>query len=229
MPPRLPGPTLSRREWIAGAATLGALPALAYAPDGLAAAAGRIGIAYGSAAVHPMIERDPDYAAALARECGLLVCENATKMDAVLPRPDLVSYAAADATLAFATRHRMRMRGHTLIWHEAIPAWVRPRIAGPGAETFLRQWITSAAGHFRGRFESWDAVNEIVAPEEGRGTGCAARPGSPRSVRATSTSPSRCSPRSTPPPRASGTRTTASRPRPGWRPAAPSSCAPWRA
>lgn len=163
---------LSRRTLLAGAAAcLAAGPARAMAPDGLAASAARVGVVFGSAAVHPMLVTDLGYRAALARECGMLVCENATKMAAILPRPDLVTYEAADATVALAAANGMRMRGHTLIWHEAIPDWVRPRIAGPGAETFMRQWIASAAGHFRGRFESWDAVNEIVAPEEGRPDG----------------------------------------------------------
>lgn len=162
----------TRRGLIAGAAACLAAPAAsAFAADGLAAAAARVGIAYGSAAVFPQILRDPPYRAALARECGILACENATKMDAILPRPDLVSFEGAEATLALAAETGMRMRGHTLVWHEAIPAWVRPRIAGASAETFLRQWISTAAGRLRGRLEAWDVVNEIVAPEEGRPDG----------------------------------------------------------
>lgn len=165
-----PETTFHRRALLAGAAaSLAASPA--RAADGLAAAAARVGVTYGSAAVYPFLAVDPAYRAALVRECGMLACENATKMLAILPRPDLVSFEGADATLALAAANGMRMRGHTLVWHEAIPDWVRPRLSRPGAETFLRQWIGAAAGHFRGRFESWDVVNEIVAPEEGRADG----------------------------------------------------------
>ncbi len=164
--------SLSRRELLSVAAASFAVgPASAFAADALAAAAARVGVAYGSAAVYPFLARDAGYRRALLRECAMLVCENANKMDAVLPRPDLVTYEGADATLALAAAGGMRMRGHTLVWHEAIPDWVRPRIAGPGAESFLRQWIRSAAGRYRGRFEAWDVVNEIVAPEEGRADG----------------------------------------------------------
>ncbi|MGU3537372.1 endo-1,4-beta-xylanase [Methylobacterium sp. A54F] len=164
------GSALTRRALLAGAAGALGGDALA-AEDGLDAAARAKGLTFGSAAVITPLRNDPAYGRALARECGMLACENETKMLYVLPRPDLVTYRGGDDTLAFARAHGMRMRGHTLVWHNAIPDWVLPRITRDRAESFLRQWIASVAGHFRGRFESWDVVNEILAPIEGRPDG----------------------------------------------------------
>src|SRR3546814_7295893 len=68
---------------------------------------------------------NPAYAALLERECGVLVPENELKWQAL--RPDAASFAfdRVDAMLDYATRHRMAMRGHTLLWHRPkwMPAW----------------------------------------------------------------------------------------------------------
>lgn len=183
-PPRLAGHP-SRRRILAAGAAFAWVPGMAnaarhtgsWSADSLQAAAARTGLTYGSAVNISPLRGDPAYGAALARECGMLVCENEMKMFYVLPQPDAVSFTGGDETLAFAKRNGQRMRGHCLIWYEALPDWVRPEIrTARGAEIFMRRWISGMAGRYRGHLESWDVVNEIIKNDQGRPDGLGRSP-----------------------------------------------------
>lgn len=139
-----------------------------WVADGLHAAASAKGLAYGSAVNITPLRRDPAYGRALARECGLVVAENEMKMNYAWPEPGHQAHAGGDETLAFARANGQRLRGTTLIWHEALPDWARARINRREGEALMRRWIGLIAGRYRGRIESWDVVNEICGPEDGR-------------------------------------------------------------
>lgn len=169
----------TRRSVLAGAAAsalASAAPGRAAVPgswsaDSLQAAAAAKGLAYGSAVNFTPLKNDPAYGRALARECGILVPENAMKLAYAWRSPDAITFDYADETVAFAQGNGQRMRGHTLVWHESIPDWARSRIDGRGGEAFLRRWITAMAGRYAGRIEAWDVVNEICGPQDGRPDG----------------------------------------------------------
>ena len=146
-----------------------------WAADSLNAAAARTGVAYGSAVNITPLRRNPAYGRALARECGILVPENAMKLAYAWRAPGPIDFSFADETAAFGEANGQRLRGHTLVWHEGIPAWARERIARD-AEGFLRDWIGAMAGRYRGRIEAWDVVNEICGPDSGRADGLRASP-----------------------------------------------------
>ncbi|MGU3359730.1 endo-1,4-beta-xylanase [Methylobacterium sp. M6A4_1b] len=168
-----PGPT--RRALVGGAFCLAAGPASAaaasWSADSLQAAAARTGVAYGSAVNGTTLRQDPAYGQALAREAGILVSENAMKLTYAWRAPDSLDFTHADEVVAFADGNRQRMRGHTLVWHEGLPAWVAARLAAGEGEAFLRRWIGAMAGRYRGRIEAWDVVNEICGPQDGRADG----------------------------------------------------------
>ena len=167
----------SRRVVLAGAASLllGAKSASAApARDGLQAAAAAKGLAYGSAVPITRFREDARYRELLARECGLLTCDNAMKMTSAMPKPEGFSFEAADDTVAFATGNRQRMRGHCLVWHESLPPWARARITDGGAkeaERLMARYIAAIVGRYRGSIDAWDVVNEVVAADQGRGDG----------------------------------------------------------
>ncbi|MCJ2011971.1 endo-1,4-beta-xylanase [Methylobacterium sp. J-076] len=170
--------SLNRRSLLTGAAASGlAAPAVAaadfgpvgrpsWAADGPQGAAARKGLAFGAAVPSNLLNRSPDFRTILARDCGLLLGNNEMKMAVVLPEPGRTDFAPADSVVRFARAHGQHLRGHALVWHEALPAWVAPRLAGADArqaEDLLRRWIDTVAGRYRGMIESWDVVNEILA------------------------------------------------------------------
>src|SRR4051812_3459414 len=57
------------------------------------------------------------YTAVLAREFDVITPENDLKFARLRPDRATFAFARPDSMLAFATANGMRMRGHTLVWH----------------------------------------------------------------------------------------------------------------
>jgi endo-1,4-beta-xylanase len=68
--------------------------------------------------------------------------------------------------LSYAARHGLRARGHTLVWHEAVPEWLAAALTSQTGEKLLTGHIHEVVGHFRRRLVHWDVVNEVIAPED---------------------------------------------------------------
>src|SRR5579884_1453848 len=89
--------------------------------DTLRSAAEARGIAVGTAVASRLLAQ-PQYAEVLAREFNQVQAENEMKMRAIHPARDRYDFSGADAIVAFAAAHGMKVRGHTLVWHESVPA-----------------------------------------------------------------------------------------------------------
>src|SRR5919107_214653 len=53
-----------------------------------------------------------------------VTAENAMKMGPIHPKENEYNWRDADSIVAFAKRHNMKMRGHTLVWHAQTPNWL---------------------------------------------------------------------------------------------------------
>jgi endo-1,4-beta-xylanase len=176
--------TLTRRSALAGLAAMplvaGARPAFAAegpavpAPS-LNALAARKGRRFGSCIGGRRgggID-NPDYAALVAGECGVIVPENELKWQATRPAPDKFDFAKMDAIVAWAQAHGLAIRGHTLFWDrpERFPKWLADYDFGanPGreAERLLTTHIRTVTERYRGTIHSYDVINEAV--NEGTG------------------------------------------------------------
>ncbi|WP_375464483.1 endo-1,4-beta-xylanase, partial [uncultured Methylobacterium sp.] len=158
--------SLAQGSLAAPAALFGPVGRPSWSADGLQAAAARTGLTFGTEVPGFRFARDPAYRQAVAREAGLLVCGTEMKMEVVLAAPGRTDFSQGDALVRFARGNGQRMRGHTLVWHEALPPWVGPLLARSSpaqAEDFLRRWIETVAGRYRGQIASWDVVNEVLA------------------------------------------------------------------
>ena len=75
-------------------------------------------------------------------------------------------FTHADKVVAYARDNHMAIRGHTLIWHGALPDWV---VALPvHADTMRRvmfEHIEGVVSHYRGNVYCWDVVNEAFDTE----------------------------------------------------------------
>ena len=126
------------------------------------------GILIGTACSPDAIEREPAYRATLAREFNCIVAENCMKFGVLQPERGRFDFTEADALVAFARQHNMRLRGHTLVWHNALPAWVKDgEFSKTEALDILREHIFTVLQHFAGAAFCWDVVNEALGEEGG--------------------------------------------------------------
>ncbi len=151
--------TLKRR--LCGAVAFVLMAAGACAGQTLREYADRAGVRVG-AAVDPRLLEEPEYAGTLAREFNMLTAENALKWGAIRPSRGRFDFGPGDRLVAFARRHRMWVRGHTLAWSEYNPAWlVKGGFTPAQMSELLREHITKVMRHYRGKVFAWDVVNEV--------------------------------------------------------------------
>ncbi|WP_052865384.1 endo-1,4-beta-xylanase [Streptomyces niger] len=147
------------------AAATGALTAaavLAFSPtaqaaDTLGGAAAQHGRYFG-AAVAPHLG-ETDYESTLNREFSSVVAENAMKWDATEPSRGQFNFSGGDQLVAYAQQHGKFVRGHALVWHAQQPGWVQG-LTGDNLRQAMRNHIAGVAGHYKGKIDSWDVVNE---------------------------------------------------------------------
>jgi endo-1,4-beta-xylanase len=124
-------------------------------------AAERCGILIGAACSPDTIAKDVRYRTTLAREFNCIVAENCMKFKYLQPRRGRFHFADADRLVAFAQKHAMRLRGHTLVWHNQVAKWVlKGAFRRNAALDILRTHIFTVLEHFRGKAYCWDVVNE---------------------------------------------------------------------
>jgi endo-1,4-beta-xylanase len=93
--------------------------------------------------------------------------ENAMKMGPIHPRENEYAWKDADSIVAFARKHGLKMRGHTLCWHSQAPAWMFKNEKGDTASKELllqrlKDHITTVVNRYKKDIYAWDVVNEAI-------------------------------------------------------------------
>lgn len=92
--------------------------------------------------------------------------EGCMKPHATEPEEGNYTFERADAFVAFAKAHGLKVNGHTLVWHYDCPDWFFVDTGKPADRQLvlqrMRDHIATEAGHFRGKVFSWDVVNEAI-------------------------------------------------------------------
>ncbi|TFI51781.1 endo-1,4-beta-xylanase [Mastigocladus laminosus UU774] len=129
------------------------------------------GLMYGAAAVQDDLVSNKDLKTSFIRECNMLVPDYQLKWDNIRPTPKKFDFTKSDWLAQFAQFHNIFFRGHTLVWHQALPVWFQEVVNYKNAENFLVEHIKTVTKHYRGRIHSWDVVNEAIEPDDGRTDG----------------------------------------------------------
>jgi endo-1,4-beta-xylanase len=106
---------------------------------------------------------DRKYRKLLAAEFSSVSPENQMKWDFIHPEPGVYNFAAADAIVDFAEANGQVVRGHTLLWHSQLPAWVHEIEDPEELRAVLKDHIQTVVGRYAGRIQQWDVANEIFA------------------------------------------------------------------
>ncbi len=118
----------------------------------------------GAAVSDDALRNDPMYSTLLKQEFSMVVNENAMKMFSIKPtETGPYNFVATDRLLALAQANGMKMRGHTILWHEGLPEWVKNKAWTKATLlNYLKGYITTVAGRYKGKITEWDVANEFV-------------------------------------------------------------------
>ncbi|MFD1956466.1 endo-1,4-beta-xylanase [Paenibacillus thailandensis] len=99
-----------------------------------------------------------------------LTAENEMKFESVHPAEDTYTFEKADRIARFSRDNGMKLRGHTLVWHNQTPDWVFEDEGGGAANRELllarmKSHIDTVVKRYRDAIYCWDVVNEAVADE----------------------------------------------------------------
>ena len=126
-------------------------------------AAAQAGVLIG-AAVRDVADSDPLYEPALAADFDSVTHEHAMKWNITQPTRGVFSFDGADALVDFAEANGMSVRGHTLIWEQAVvdatPDYVTAITDPADLRALVTAHIQTVVGRYRGRVDAWDVVNE---------------------------------------------------------------------
>jgi endo-1,4-beta-xylanase len=125
-------------------------------------AADRDGILIGTA-VRPSQLAEEKYASTLAHEFNMIEAEDAMKWWILRPDRAHYSFHPGDEIVRFAQEHRMKVRGHCLVWGRDNPAWLKDgHFTTRQLSRLLREHITHVMKHYAGQVFAWDVVNEAL-------------------------------------------------------------------
>ena len=110
-------------------------------------------------------QRDKTPAELAASQFNCLTPENLMKWDATEPQEGKFNFGPADELVKYAQKNKIKIHGHTLIWHSQTPRWV---FEGPDGKPATRELvlkrmknhIEGVMKHYKGKIDAWDVVNE---------------------------------------------------------------------
>lgn len=162
---------MNRRQFLMAAMALGLIPSRAFseiiektdkatpAARTLASAAKSSGILYGSP-LFPSDFQNEKYMPLFRTQTSIIT--NTIYMSVTQPSRETWELSGFENVRRFVRNHKLKMRGHPLVWHQALPTWVNSISTADEAMKVIEERIVKLVGHFPGEFHSWDVVNEAI-------------------------------------------------------------------
>lgn len=101
-----------------------------------------------------------------------LTAENAMKPGVLQPKQGVYNWREADSIAAFARRNGLKLRGHTLCWHQQVPSWFfydanNKLVNKEELLRRLQEHITAVVTRYKDVVYAWDVVNEVISDKTG--------------------------------------------------------------
>lgn len=118
-------------------------------------------------AVSPQAVKDPAQSALILKNFNSITAENAMKIGPIHPEENKFNWEPADEIANFTKANGLKMRGHTLCWHNQTPGWFFKDAQGNEVSKEvllqrLRDHIQAVVGRYKDRIYAWDVVNEVI-------------------------------------------------------------------
>ncbi len=107
----------------------------------------------------------------VARHFNSLTCENEMKPSSLYDKNQCFDFTSADIVANFAREHGMKLRGHTLVWHNQTPGWFfldekqEKKLTPDALLARLRMHLETVLPRYRDVTSCWDLVNEAVSDD----------------------------------------------------------------
>jgi endo-1,4-beta-xylanase len=95
----------------------------------------------------------------LALEFNYVTPEDEMKWDATEQSQNSFDFTEGDKIVEFAEANGMKVKGHTLVWHNQLPTWLT-NLSGNALHSAMINHIQKVMAHYKGRVIAWDVVNE---------------------------------------------------------------------
>ncbi|MFK7906356.1 MAG: endo-1,4-beta-xylanase [Chitinophagales bacterium] len=95
-------------------------------------------------------------------EFNTITPENIMKWMYIHPAVDSFYFDMADKYIALGKKNNMHIVGHTLLWHSQIAEWMNEVKDSAVMANHIENHINTIAGHFKGKIDTWDVVNEAL-------------------------------------------------------------------
>jgi len=123
------------------------------------------------AAVSPQGLKRPEESRLIIQHFGSMTPENAMKMGPIHPRENEYNWKDADSIAEFARQHHLKLRGHTLCWHNQTPRWLFIDSSKNPVDTVskevllkrLKDHITAVVTRYKDVIYAWDVCNEVIS------------------------------------------------------------------
>jgi endo-1,4-beta-xylanase len=123
------------------------------------------------AAVSPQGLKRPEESNLILQQFGSMTPENAMKMGPIHPRENEYFWRDADSIAAYARKNNLKLRGHTLCWHNQTPRWLFIDSSHNPPDTVskellykrLKDHITTVVTRYKDVVYAWDVVNEVIS------------------------------------------------------------------
>lgn len=118
-------------------------------------------------AVNPRMMDEGKESTLILAQFNSMTPENAMKMGPIHPEENRYNWAPADKIADFAVKNGLKLRGHTLCWHNQTPNWfftdsVGKQVSKEVLLARLKSHITDVVSRYKGKIYAWDVVNEAV-------------------------------------------------------------------
>jgi endo-1,4-beta-xylanase len=109
---------------------------------------------------HQIFQQNPKFQSSFVRECNLIVA--GFFWANTRPTATTFDFTGTDYYAKFATDRQLLLRGHPLVWHLALPNWLKSTLNHQNAERILTNHIQTVVKRYAGKMHSWDVVNEAI-------------------------------------------------------------------